>query len=503
MRLFSTLAFGLMLSSAANAGGRGGHNTTFDPNSYGGGWTCFRSQASNTCGAGSFIQYLDAACDGVTADNTALAAWVAYGIAHNPALQKLYIPPGSNCTQVTFSGGLIWNQDVSSLSINNAIIWAYGASVDTTRLGGSTYAEDTNCATICAKIQTASAGDSSVVLVSGGDASKFSVGDWITVSGLAIQTGGVPPAWQFFDHRLITNISGSTITLNQSITNDYKSTWPQPDDAYTGGPAGIYKFQPSWNTNLQVYGLTIRGAGTQACMTGRDIAIYDMVMANSSSLCYSVVKNAFIAYTYMGGVEADKEVETVNIFNSSGSTLAYQSASVTNTIMSGVSLVSLGGTGNNMNITNSILPQIRIGPTQNGHGVALNLDGVTVHNPTLSFNGATVSGLTFSSGVLNILTSSKFVSWGVPGMSYYWGDSDGSNDGVPLYTFKISDMSQDGTKTYFTLSNCSWGSCASLPTAPTCNVSPCPQFVAYQAQTIKQLNSPVGSSDLTQFAAPP
>src|SRR6202021_2839934 len=114
-----------LVSDLAFAGGRGGYNVTFDPNSYGGGWTCFRSSASGTCG-GATAQFFNAACDGTTDDTTALLAWITFGVGQGASQAKLYIPAGSKCN---FPG-------VSCLTttcvtgdpvIQNALIWAYGA----------------------------------------------------------------------------------------------------------------------------------------------------------------------------------------------------------------------------------------------------------------------------------------------------------------------------------------------------------------------------------------
>src|SRR6267154_561942 len=119
----------LLFNSSVIAGGRGGHNTVFDANLLGGGWTCFRSAASGTCGFAT-TNYFNAACDGATDDSSALSAFVTYGVAQNPGLVKLYIPSGSRCTFTTFfNGSTSPTGTAGSTPIKNVIIWGYGATV--------------------------------------------------------------------------------------------------------------------------------------------------------------------------------------------------------------------------------------------------------------------------------------------------------------------------------------------------------------------------------------
>src|SRR5712671_6285567 len=88
IRLFLAAFVCLILGSAALAGGRGGHNVTWEPNILGGGWVCFKTAIAG-CSQG-----FNATCDGI-ADDT--AAYNSFLTVFSGLTAKLYIPAGSNC----------------------------------------------------------------------------------------------------------------------------------------------------------------------------------------------------------------------------------------------------------------------------------------------------------------------------------------------------------------------------------------------------------------------
>src|SRR5262249_17219325 len=124
-------------------------------------------------------------------------------------------------------------------------------------------------------IASTNIGDMSVTLLNAGDASNFAVGNWVCVCGLELQHGGFPPNFQFYEYRLITNISGTTVTLNAPLANQYLSTWPQNDTK--DGPAAIWLMDSTWNSNVAIYGLTFI-ANPQFDAAGRTVALYDVVL---------------------------------------------------------------------------------------------------------------------------------------------------------------------------------------------------------------------------------
>lgn len=236
VKLFLVVLMLAALIVTAFAGGRGGASTTFEPNRFGGAAnvSCITAAVAGTCATG-----YNATCNGVADDSTPLKNWLAASLAANPTLAVLYWPPGSRChfatvnnfvvdTSIAGSGGFQYGD-----GIRNAVIWAYGATSDAWGVVGEGFGQNT---LTTARIATVSAASTTVTLLVAGDASKFSVGDWIAVTGIQIQNGGFPPNFQFFEFHLITAINGLTLTLDSPTTYAYKSTWPFYDQ---GGTATI------------------------------------------------------------------------------------------------------------------------------------------------------------------------------------------------------------------------------------------------------------------------
>src|SRR5262249_33128412 len=149
----------------------------------------------------------------------------------------------------------------------------YGASVDSVNplvIGTTQLLQDDFAHS--ARIQTVSAGATSVGLITPSDASKFSVGQWVLVSGLELQGGaggipGDPPNFQFFEYKQIVSISGSVVTLASPLANSYESTWPVVDSLQggsvnVGGPATIYALGPMFGAQQTVLGLEVKANAT-------------------------------------------------------------------------------------------------------------------------------------------------------------------------------------------------------------------------------------------------
>src|SRR6185436_15420937 len=89
-------------------------------------------------------------------------------------------------------------------------------------------------------IATVSAGASTITLVTAGQTSRFSVGQYCCVSGINMQGAGDPPNLGIFEFRKILSIGVGTLTFTEPLVNSYKDTWP----AYTagrGGPATVFQ----------------------------------------------------------------------------------------------------------------------------------------------------------------------------------------------------------------------------------------------------------------------
>jgi hypothetical protein len=66
-------------------------------------------------------------------------------------------------------------------------------------------------------------------------ANRFTVGQWICITGLGLQVFGYPPNFQYNEYKRVTNIVGSAITFDDpftgsaGLTHTYLDTWPQID----------------------------------------------------------------------------------------------------------------------------------------------------------------------------------------------------------------------------------------------------------------------------------
>lgn len=460
----------LCLCSSAAAGGRGGHSTTFDPNLF----------------PGATITTIN--CNGAT-DSAALASFVSAGVAANPAKQVLRLV-GPVCNFES-NNGLVWDGNLTHASVQNAVIWAYGTTVNATYFGGTGFFGDE---LHHALINTVSAGSSTVV-VSDGNVGRFSIGDYILVGGLGLQHGGSPPNMQFFEYHVITNINSTTVTLDMPLANSYESTWPIADTLPTYGPAAIYKFSPSWNTHLQVFGLSTSATAPELPAVGRDIAVYDLQLTTNTNFAPSVTANFTVSGGFIDSPEIDKEVALATISQSAADIITIQSPS--KLVLNSVNVTkSLNGTAD-ITINGGSYPTIQVGPTGFGHGTSIVANGVKVTNaPQNTSGGFMLSSLTLTTGTFSIAKPNfGFLSWPVPGMKYYYGASDCTNNSIPTTVFTVTDVREDAGH-YFADTNIS-----GTP-APTCGGPACSRICPFAAATITQINSPAGSANLTQYAAP-
>jgi hypothetical protein len=95
----------------------------------------------------------------------------------------------------------------------------------------------------CATIATVAAGSTMVTLLNAGDASKIKQGRWHQVMGKCIQIGGFPPNEEFIDYVKVTNVSGTTVTLDRPLRHSYDQTWYEnPNDDQSLGMARLVPF---------------------------------------------------------------------------------------------------------------------------------------------------------------------------------------------------------------------------------------------------------------------
>lgn len=252
---------GLLCSSAAIAGGRGGHNTTFDCNVWGGSCACWMSAASGKCGNAT-AHFSNAPCTGGD-DSAALADWISYGHGLGATRAVINIPDG--CVEGVFggNGNSSFSADLSvhcagfgtnpDTTIQNAVIWGYGTTFASFQFGGqgifgNQYPTtiETNCianggpSNTSPLIQAPNPGDTTVTVITpsdltcspscGGTNKNISPGDWIVLSALGTQgCGSAPINPAIWEWKLITAVNYSTglVALNEPVKNSgYKTTYP-------------------------------------------------------------------------------------------------------------------------------------------------------------------------------------------------------------------------------------------------------------------------------------
>lgn len=506
------LLLGLILSGAsqdAHPAINHGVNTTLDLTSFGGNWTCIRSVASGTCG-GATTQFFNAACDGSTVDSAAFASWVAYGVSKGATNANLYIPPGSHC--VLDSGGTngCLTNDCSThgtAGVQQPNIWGYGAIIDQAcRVGGWGFFDNN---TSQALVNTVSAGATSVT-VNDGNIGRFSVGNWIVITALGIQSFGDPPNFAYFEYKQIAAISGNVVSFSSPLKNSYKSTYPQldtgsPTTPSLGGPAQIYLLEPSWNVTANIFGLTLHCVAQQQ-FVGRNIMLQSVNVSGTSGSDFSTGIVHTINSSSLGSVEYDKDLELGNFYAVTTGQFIIQSQSGALNIVGSTLNGALNGTTANTAVTSTtIIPVtggIRAGPTCCGAGTALYLNGVSFTPARTNAHHTLVSAYSLSGGVLTIAKASSeystSVSMWVPGHKYYLGDNQGFNDCVPVTPFTVSDVIDAGSNVQIITD------LASIPGGNICNNnnSPVVTFASYGVLSLIQTNSGPGNMLSIPEAAP-
>jgi hypothetical protein len=469
----------LCLCSSALARG-GGHVTTFDSNLF----------------PGAVIKNLKtdygAVCNGVTDDSAAYQTFLTFAVAQTSPVVLVMPPPGC---KIVFSGfNLNVNSiNVSEASIKNFTLWAYGATSDA-YIGHGPFPTSN---TTVGLLQSAATNDTSVTLITAGDSSNYSVGQWICVCGLELQNGGYPPNFQFYDLRLITAINAGTgvISLNAPLSHVCLSTWPSNN--VKDGPCAVWPLLASWNSIATVYGLTVLDNGQQMPITGRTTAFYDMVIPVSRNVAVTQTQSHFAAFTYLGSPEIDKIISNATLYRCGAKQIAIQSPTPDNLVIDSCTIdFTLGGSTDGL-IRNTTIGLSILGPANFGVASALVLDGTRIAvNQQNTTRQNLLSDLTLTSGTLSIAKTNPnrftFLATFVPGFNYYYAASDCSNNSVPATSFTVSAVREDAANFYADTN------IVGTP-SPLCGAVACSKICPWPYQSITQLNTPAGGVCVKSF----
>lgn len=339
----------------------------------------------------NLIADFGAPADGSSADDTAFLAFRSWAIANQGSSRiTLTLDSGRNFRitdfpcQRPFSG------------VKNLVVIGYGATL-TMPVGSSGFCvggygiiqDDQHHALM----QTVSAGSYSVTLLTVAQTSRFSVGQWVMAAGIDLQGFGYPPNPGFFEYLQIATIDavGGVITFNGPLANSYKSTWPSyfagnGGAAPNGGPAMLYSLSPTWDTQVEIRGLTINSIGQTGC-DGRDITLRDVVIADAAGAIPSQnLRWRAINCDYsLAQVEVDKMVVSAEWSGSTIRRIDIQSSSIQNVKLTNGTTVTdyVNGTALTNNFNNSTINELRIGATGYGGTQSISADSSVISKITL------------------------------------------------------------------------------------------------------------------------
>ena len=331
-----------------------------------------------------------ATCDGVANDVAAFNSFNTFAVATttniNGQLFELFIPSGKICRWTT--GNV--NVNLVMTGIKNGRISGYGATFQNptgsgfrlgpaSQPGGICQKGLTDAAGCSARINSVSAGSTSVTITNTAYCSRFVTGQWAVVTGFDLQGGyqsvfGEPPNPHFLDFVQIGSTAAcagtGVIQLGSSLTNSYLSTWPEfsaggATGSDKGGPATIYALVSDWGGAVDIRGLTIDSPGNQTIIHGKSVSIRDVIMTGSD--CVIPSQNDTFTMINSTGTSCTVEVDKIiNNLTYSGTTLrrlSFQSSSSNTLTWNGGSLIlDLNGTPKVANISNLTTPTLRLGP---------------------------------------------------------------------------------------------------------------------------------------------
>lgn len=469
-----------------------------------------------------------AVCDGANDDTTAFASFNTWAVAwqgSHSGLIDLFIPSGKTCTVA--SSGPQPNKNLLKVRWDGV-----GATLLITPTGGFSAGGDGIChsgiaqASGCsARLQTVSAGSSTVTLTSGslgsGYASRFTVGGWVMVGGIDLQGAGYPPNNHYFEFAKVTNVNAGTgaITLDRPLQDSYKSTWPLYNpggvgEADQGGPATLWQLDPSWETEVEFRGLTITnnsGGSNQVPGNGKFITYTNVSLDTSSGTCVVPSQNytwTAIAVSGTGcAMEVDKLVKNANFNRGEFSSLAFQSSSVGAATIDRTVVGTLNGTPKVANISNSAITNFAAGSTGYGRTDRITCTGCVIANfgsrgvldKGPSEAGINV-GFTMSGGVITVPNSVGAQRWIVPGNNIFWSGKYAAET-----LFRITDVTQDVTNTYVQTNLA-----AGFPGVPLdagklyVQVHPAPQFTCRSCSgnaTVLDLNNAPANAPLFSYSS--
>lgn len=397
------------------------------------------------------------------ATNTAAIAAFNTAYAAMSGRTSLTINPGT----YAFSSGMNW-ANIVGIAGSQLTIQAYGVTLSgpgsslngVAQSAGIVQGADNAKETL---IDTVSAGAGTVALKTAGQTSRFSVGQWCCVSGINMQGAGDPPNLGIFEYRKILSIGVGTLTFTEPLTNSYKDTWP----VYTagrGGPATVFPMQGFWDQEVEFKGARFTDTGNLTygktrVMQWTDCTFDTYGPCPTVNLLCRILRCDINGF---GGLEVDKDVQRLEIIDTSLRAIDFQSAGVNEVYVSNVTQSNASGTprwNGGGCVSNTFIGLatgtggvFRFGPMNYGimgltTMTSCSSPSATFFNQTTAFSDYTEVGggvLSYSGGPGTSGSPSHW--WATPGGNAVLLDS--SNNFAR--SFQISDVSQSGGSTFIT-----------------------------------------------------
>lgn len=309
-----------------------------------------------------------------------------------------------------------------------------------------------------ALMQTTSAGNATVTLVTSGDTSLFSVGQWVRVTEGDLQGSGQPPNPWKMEFKKIQSIGTGTLTFTEPLVKSYSSTYSNyyagnPGvEPNAGGPASIYGLQTAWDSKIEMAGAYIPDNSNLFYGRGRDVTYTNMSFETygpTASDSRDVVIQGCTVGT-SGEAEIDKMVTNLTIRNNTFNAVVFQSPTIDNLTADNNTCRTgqywRGVAGGQSTITNLNTPTFWFG--LKGYGV------VTGNTTLINCNAAAASYDTSyrfaladygepGSGALTI-TSASPQRWAVPNGWCAIVDGSGNFSGI---AFQVTNVAFSGEVT--------------------------------------------------------
>lgn len=316
------------------------------------------------------------------------------------------------------------------------------------------------------RIDTVSAGTSTVTLKTAGETSRFSVGQYCTVGGINMQGAGDPPNIGIFERKKILSIGVGTLTFTEPLTNSYNDTWPaySPSGVGRGGPASVWPMQGFWDQEVEFKGARFTDTGNLTYGKVRVMQWTDCLFdtygpcPSVNDLCRITRCNA----NGFGGLEVDKVVQRIEFIDSNIRAVDFQSASVNELYVSNHAATNASGTprwnggaclSNTFDgLTIGTGGIFRFGPMNYGAMGPTTMTNCSApsaerFNQTTPFADMTEEGggvLSYAGGPASGATATHY--WAVPGQNSVLLDASGNW----ARSFQVSDVTTSGGRTYVT-----------------------------------------------------